>query len=59
MTEDNWTVGGGHTRQYADHVLLKCTLETYTILLTNVTPQKVTQKVTIPFYLYKGKKHKR
>ena len=27
-----------HTLQYADDVLQNCTLETYTMLLTNVTP---------------------
>ena len=31
-------MGGGHTMQYADNVSWKCTLETYMILLTNVTP---------------------
>ena len=29
--------GGEHTIQYTDNVLQKCTLETYIILLTNVT----------------------
>ena len=32
------TLGDGHTRQYTDHVSQNCTLETYEILLTNVTP---------------------
>ena len=32
------TVGGGPTVQYTDHASYKYTLETYMILLTNVTP---------------------
>ena len=31
------TLGGGHTRQYTGDVSQKCTLETYIILLTNIT----------------------
>ena len=31
-------LGGEHTMQCTDHVSQKCTLETYMILLTNVTP---------------------
>ena len=38
VTEDDVTLGAGHTIQYADHVSQKCTLETYIILLTHVTP---------------------
>ena len=37
VTEDDLTVGGGHTMQYTGHVSYKCTLETHMILLTNVT----------------------
>ena len=37
VTEDDLTLGGGYTMQYTAHVLWKCTLETYIILLTNVT----------------------
>ena len=36
-TEDDLTWGGGHTTQYTDHVSQNCTLETYMILLTNIT----------------------
>ena len=38
VTEDDWTLGVGHTMQYTGHVSQKCTLETYVTLLTNVTP---------------------
>ena len=31
-------MGGEHRMQYTDDVLQKCTLETYVILLTYVTP---------------------
>ena len=37
VTEDDLTLGGGHTMQYIDHVSWKCTPETYVILLTSVT----------------------
>ena len=36
--EDDLTLGGGHTMQYTDHVSQKCPLDTYMVLLTNVTP---------------------
>ena len=38
VTEDDLTLGGGHTMQYTDHVSQNYTTETYIILLTNVTP---------------------
>ena len=38
VIEDDLNLGGGHTMQYTDHVSEKYTLETYMILLTNVTP---------------------
>ena len=38
VTEDGLTLGGGHTVQYTDHASQNCALETYTILLANVTP---------------------
>ena len=38
VTEDDLTLGGGHTMQCIDHVSQKCILEIYIILLTNVTP---------------------
>ena len=33
-------LGGGHKMQYTDDVSSNCALETYIILLTNVTPIK-------------------
>ena len=38
VMEDDLTLSGGHTVQYTDLVLQKCAVETYMILLTNVTP---------------------
>ena len=38
MIEGDLTLGGEHTIQYTDDVLYNCTLETYIISLTNVTP---------------------
>ena len=38
VTYRNLTLGGKHTRQYSnDDVLQNCTVETYIILLTDVT----------------------
>ena len=37
VKEDDLTLGEGHSVQHTDHVPQKCTLETYMILLTNVT----------------------
>ena len=37
MVTRDLSLGGEHTMQYTDDVLLNCTLETYIILLTNVT----------------------
>ena len=37
MTEDNLTLGSGHTMQYMDHLLWKCAGETYKTLLTSTT----------------------
>ena len=34
----DFTLGGGQTMQYTHDVSQNCTLETYIILLTNVTP---------------------
>ena len=31
VTEDDLTLGGGNTMQYTDHVLQKCSFETYLI----------------------------
>ena len=38
VIEGDWTLDGEHTIQYTDDVLQNYTLETYEILLTNVTP---------------------
>ena len=38
------TWGGEHTIQYTDNVLQNCTPETYTILLTSITPKKFNKK---------------
>ena len=40
MLEGDLTWGGEHTIQDTDDVLYNCTLESYIILLTNVTPIK-------------------
>lgn len=37
VMKDDLPLGGGHTTQYAEHASQKCTLETYMILLTNLT----------------------
>ena len=38
-------LGGGHTVQYTDHVPQKPTLETYGLLLANVTPINLIEKL--------------
>lgn len=38
VTKEDLTVGGGHTKQYTDHISEKCTLEISISLLTNATP---------------------
>ena len=38
VTEDDLTLGGGHTLQCTGHVSQKYMLETYIILLINVAP---------------------
>ena len=38
LTEDDLTLGGGHTMQYIDDISQNCTLGTYIIVLTNVAP---------------------
>ena len=38
LTEEALALDGGHTGQCTHHVSQNCTLETYIILLTNVTP---------------------
>lgn len=37
VTEEDLTLGGGHTVQYTDNVSQNCTLKTYIILLSNIT----------------------
>ena len=38
VMKDDLTLDGGYTVQRIHHVSQKCTVETYIILLTNVTP---------------------
>ena len=38
VMRDDLTLSGGHKMQYKDHVSQECILETYVILLTNITP---------------------
>ena len=38
VMEEDLTMGSRHTVQYTSDVSQNCTLETYVILLTNVTP---------------------
>ena len=42
MVESDLTLDCGHTMQYSDHVLQKCTPDTYIILSTNVIPTTLT-----------------
>lgn len=44
VTEGNLTLGGEHSRQHTYGVLLNRTLETYIVLLTNITPNKFNLK---------------
>ena len=39
VTEGDLTLGSEHSIQYTDDVLQNCALETYVILLANVTPR--------------------
>ena len=41
MVIEDLPLGGEHTMQYTGDVLQNCTLETHTILLTNVSPIKL------------------
>lgn len=38
VMESDLTLGGKHTIQFTEDLLLNCTVETYVILLTKVTP---------------------
>lgn len=38
VMEGQPTLGGEHTMKHTDDVLWKCPLETYQILLTDITP---------------------
>ena len=38
VTKEDLTLGGGHIMKYIDDVWQNCTLETYKILLTIITP---------------------
>ena len=57
VIKEGLTWGGQHTVQYTDDVLQNCILETYIILLTNVTPgnsikiEKNTIKIHLTFHL--------
>lgn len=42
--ETDLTLDSEHTMQFADDVLLSCTLETCIFLLSNVTPKKSIKK---------------
>ena len=44
MVTEDLTLGSGHTMQYTDNSLQNCTLETYIILLTIVTPINLIKK---------------
>ena len=44
LMEGDLTWGGEHTIQYTDDVSQNCTLEIYTVLLTNVTQIKSIKK---------------
>ena len=37
VTKEDFTLGGRHTIHYTDDVLSNCIIETYVILLINVT----------------------
>lgn len=45
VIEDDLTLAGGYTMQYTEHISKECTLETYKILLTNVTPTNLIKKI--------------
>lgn len=45
VTKGDLTLGVGHTIQYTDDVLLNYTLETYIIILTNITPGTFNLKI--------------
>ena len=44
VTQEDLTLGGGYTMRYTEDVSQNCTLKTYTILLTNITPINLTVK---------------
>ena len=47
VTEDDLTLGGGHTIQYTDDASSNCALEIYIILFTDVTPiNKIKNKIS-------------
>ena len=57
MMEDDLTLSGGHTVQYTDLVLQKCAVETYMILLTNVTPINLIKLLKFKKYTIGGEYH--
>lgn len=44
ITKGDQTLGDEHTAQYTKDVLQNCRPETYTMLLTNVTPVNLVKK---------------
>ena len=53
VTEDDFTVGGGPTVQYADDVSWSSTLEVHIILLTDVTSITLIKKKSVYMKLIK------
>lgn len=51
VTERDQTLGGEHTMQCTDDILQNCTLETYVMLLTNVTTKNLILKSIYSRYL--------
>ena len=45
------TVGGKHTMQNTGDALQNCTLETYIVLLTNITPINLSKTINKPVSL--------
>ena len=41
VTEDDFTLNGGHTMQYKDHASQKCTLETYYNFINKCHPNNL------------------
>lgn len=52
VTGGGLTLGGGHTVKYTDLVSLKCTPETFMILLTNATLMNLLKTIKIKINIY-------